>query len=157
MNKTSIQLSPKLREQMVSLLNARLADLIDLNRQATQAHWNIKGEDFYALHKFFEDLAEGLEDTIDDVAERAVQLGGIAEGAIEQVAAKTSLPKYPGKAKSADQHLRALHASYMAIANQVRKDVDTSADAGDALTSDLLTGLGRLLDKQLWFVESHLQ
>src|SRR6476660_9131375 len=83
------------RTKLVELLNARLADAIDLQTQCKQAHWNVKGPEFIALHKLFDEVNEEVEDYVDLLAERIVQLGGIAEGTIGAVAKRTALIDYP--------------------------------------------------------------
>ena len=80
MFKTKNDLSETIRGKAIELLNARLADAIDLQTQTKQAHWNVKGPHFIALHELFDKINEEVEDYVDDIAERAVQLGGVAEG-----------------------------------------------------------------------------
>src|SRR5262245_41166060 len=80
MFKTKNDLSEGTRVKAVALLNARLADCTDLRTQAKQAHWNVKGPNFIALHELFDKINEEVGDYVDEIAERAVQLGGVAEG-----------------------------------------------------------------------------
>src|ERR1700687_5817144 len=83
------------RRQMIDLCNARLADAIDLKTQAKQAPWNVKGPNFIALHELFDKINEDVEDYVDEIAERAVQLGGVAEGTARMAAKRSSLSEYP--------------------------------------------------------------
>src|ERR1051325_10619594 len=92
---TKNDLSEKTRVKAVEILNARLADAIDLQTQTKQAHWNVKGPNFIALHELFDKINEDVEDYVDDIAERAVQLGGVAEGTARMVAKRSSLPDIP--------------------------------------------------------------
>src|SRR5690606_27486001 len=91
LNPTRNDLPAKTRAAMVDLLNARLADAIDLALQLKQAHWNIKGTTFLMLHELFDKLHEETEGYVDDLAERCVQLGGTAMGTLGAVSAATSL------------------------------------------------------------------
>jgi starvation-inducible DNA-binding protein len=141
---------------MVELLNGRLADAIDLGTQAKQAHWNVKGPNFIALHELFDQVAEHVEDHIDTLAERITALGGTANGTIAAVSRTTSLKPYPKDISEGAQHVDALSSAVADFGTKVRKAVDDSARAGDAGTSDLFTGISREIDKDLWFLEAHL-
>jgi len=157
MHSTRIDLSAKTRTRVSALLNARLADAIDLQLQAKQAHWNVKGPSFIALHELFDTLADELDGHVDEMAERITALGGIAEGTLQAVAGRTRLDAYPLEIADGRAHLDALAAGYARVAKAVRKAIDEAAKAGDADTSDLFTGVSRGLDKGLWLLEAHLQ
>ena len=157
MHKTRIDLAAKIRGRMIDLLNARLASAIDLYLQTKQAHWNVKGPSFIALHELFDKLGEELEENIDDMAERIVALGGIAEGTVGAVGQRTKLVAYPLDLSEGLAHVDALADAYAAFGKAVRKAIDEAAKAGDADTSDLFTGVSREIDKNLWFLEAHRQ
>lgn len=153
---TKNDLPSAVRSKMVELLNARLADAIDLFSQLKHAHWNVRGTSFIALHKLFDDVAEEVEGYVDDLAERAVQLGGVAEGSVHIVSSRTSLPSYPVKLESERDHVEAVSAALAAFGKSVRAAIDDAASAPDADTADLFTEVSRGVDKWLWFVEAHL-
>ncbi len=154
---TSIDLPREKREAVVALLNQQLADTFDLYSQLKQAHWNVKGPQFYALHELFDKLAEELEDFIDMIAERATALGGMALGTVRMAAAASRLPEYPVEAVEGLQCVKALVERYADLAATTRAAIDTAAQYGDMDTSDLFTEVSRGLDKALWFLEAHLQ
>ena len=156
MYETRNDLSPDTRTQMVQLLNARLADAIDLRTQLKVAHWNVKGPQFIALHKLFDDIAEDADEYVDLLAERAVQLGGTADGTARQVAERTSLDEYAANG-SAEQHVAAVADVLADFGESVRKAISASSDADDQDTADIFTEISRGIDKWLWFVEAHLQ
>jgi starvation-inducible DNA-binding protein len=153
---TRNDLAAEVRARMVELLNARLADAVDLGTQAKQAHWNVKGPNFIALHELFDQVAEHVEDHVDTLAERITTLGGTAHGTIAAVSRATSLKPYPSDITEGAQHVDALSSAVAAFGAKVRKAIDDSARAGDAGTSDLFTGISREIDKDLWFLEAHL-
>lgn len=157
MKPTRNDLPAKTRTQVAAILNARLADLSDLQSQVKQAHWNVKGPSFIALHELFDDIVADLGEHIDTVAERAVQLGGVALGTARVAAAKSTLPEYPLKAAEQDEHLKAVADRLALVCASVREAIDDVDDLDDVGTADLFTGVSRALDKHLWFVESHLQ
>ena len=157
MNPTKNDLSDSKRVPVVKLLNERLADLIDLGLQAKQAHWNVKGPTFIALHELFDSVAEETEEYIDTVAERITALGGIAEGTLAAVSQRTKLPAYSLKITAGRDHVDALSTAIATVGKSVRAAIDQSNELGDADTADLFTGISRDLDKKLWFVEAHLQ
>lgn len=154
---TSIDLNASTREKMIDLLNQQLADTFDLYSQTKQAHWNVKGPQFIALHELFDKLAGQLEGPIDDIAERAIALGGVATGTVRMAAGETRLPEYPLDIVAGLAHVEALVERYANLAASTRQAIETADQAGDADTADLFTQLSRELDKALWFLEAHLQ
>jgi starvation-inducible DNA-binding protein len=145
------------RSKVVDLLNTRLADAIDAHSQTKQAHWNVKGPQFYSLHKLFDAVAEKLEDSIDELAERAVQLGGTAEGTLRQAAKRSTLAEYAPKGTGSRAHAEALATTLAAFGKGIRAAIDVADELNDKGTSDLLTGISRGADESLWMVEAHLQ
>lgn len=141
----------------IALLNARLADGIDLALLTKQAHWNIKGPQFIALHEMIDGFRTELDTHVDTMAERIVQLGGTALGTTQAVGSASALEPYPTDIHATEDHLRALSARYAKAANLVRAAIDESDEAGDADTADIFTAYSRALDKSLWFLEAHLQ
>jgi len=154
---TRNDLPEKTRRAMIALLNQHLADALDLGLQAKQAHWNVKGPNFIALHELFDKVAEELEEFTDDLAERAVALGGIALGTAQSVAENSRLNAYPLDAASGREHLSALSGALATFGKTTRAAIDASGQAGDAGTADLFTGISRGIDKLLWLVEAHTQ
>ena len=157
MFKTKNDLPEAARVKAVDLLNARLADCIDLQTQTKQAHWNVKGPNFIALHELFDKVNEDVEDYVDDIAERAVQLGGVAEGTARMVAKRSALAEYPAKTLDGHGHVEALSSALAAFGKAARHAIDQSNDMGDLDTADLFTEVSRGIDKWLWFVEAHVQ
>jgi len=145
------------RVKMVELLNARLADAIDLQTQMKQAHWNVKGPTFIALHKLFDEVNEDVEEYVDLFAERAVQLGGIAEGTARTIAKRSTLSEYPLNASSGKDHVEAVSSALAAFGKQIRQGIATADQLDDADTADIFTEVSRGVDKWLWFVEAHIQ
>jgi starvation-inducible DNA-binding protein len=157
MHTTKIDLPLKKREKVVQLLNDRLADLADLRIQAKQAHWNVKGPTFIALHELFDSVAEEVIGYVDDVAERITTLGGVADGTLGGIAKRTSLKPYPTNISEGPAHVDALSDALAAAGKLIRAAIDQADELEDAGTADLFTGISRGLDKKLWFVEAHLQ
>ena len=157
MFKTKNDIPEATRVKVVELLNARLADCIDLQTQTKQAHWNVKGPNFIALHELFDRINEDVEDYVDDIAERAVQLGGVAEGTARMAAKRSSLAEYPAMAVDGRSHVEALSSALAAFGAAARKGIDQANELGDLDTADLFTEISRGIDKWLWFVEAHLQ
>ena len=157
MFKTKNDIPEATRVKVVELLNARLVDCIDLQTQTKQAHWNVKGPNFIALHELFDKVNEAVEDYVDEIAERAVQLGGVAAGTARTVARGSSLAEYPASAVDGRSHVEALSAALAAFGKVARKAIDQADELGDQITSDTFTEVSRGIDKWLWFVEAHLQ
>ena len=145
------------RRQVIDLCNARLADAIDLQTQTKQAHWNVKGPDFIALHKLFDEVNDDVEEYVDLLAERAVQLGGVADGTARSVAKRSTLPEYPLKGGTGRQHVEALSTALASFGKAVRTAIAESDRLDDADTNDIFVEISRGVDKWLWMVEAHLQ
>ena len=138
-------------------LEARLADSLDLGLVTKQAHWNLKGPQFIGVHLMLDKFRGEQDEWTDSIAERIVQLGGTAKGTVQEIDKRTALPAYPTDIYKVADHLAALIERYAACANAMRKNIDETDDAGDADTADLFTEVSRGLDKQLWFLEAHVQ
>lgn len=157
MYKTKIDLSDKVRRNVVVILNDRLAEAIDLQSQVKQAHWNVKGPHFIALHELFDKISDVVLQQIDEIAERVTSLGGTAEGTVEVVARRSKLKNYPLSITSGRDHLLYLSTQVATFGKAVRSAIDDTEELGDKDTADLFTGISRQLDKYLWFLEAHLQ
>ena len=155
--KTHNDLSANAKSVSIGVLNARLADSIDLALLTKQAHWNIKGPQFIALHEMIDGFRTEIDEHVDTMAERVVQLGGTALGTTQTVAKGTTLKPYPTDIHTSKDHLHALIERYGKVANAVRAAIDETDGAGDADTADLFTAYSRALDKALWFLEAHVQ
>ena len=145
------------RVKLCKLLNDRLADSIDLMLQTKQAHWNVKGPHFISYHLLFDGVFEAVSEGVDNLAERLVQLGGKAEGTVQAVSKRTSVAPYPIEIADGHAHIEALSTALAHVGKGAREAIDTSDQLGDKDTADLFTGISRAIDKQLWFVEAHLQ
>jgi starvation-inducible DNA-binding protein len=152
---TKNDLSKDVRNAVIDILDARLADAVDLQTQMKQAHWNVKGPTFIALHELFDKVNEDVEDYVDDLAERVVQLGGVAHGTARQASARSTLPEYPA-VRDGHQHVEAVSTVLAAFGKSVRTAIDRADGLGDKDTADLFTEISRGVDKWLWFIEAHL-
>lgn len=154
---TKVNVAESNRVELVGLLNQHLATLLDLKTQVKQAHWNVKGMQFIALHEMFDGFATTLEGYVDMLAERTTVLGGIANGTVRIAARESNLPEYDLDAVSGVEHVSALAERYGQYANEARQAIAQAEALEDADTADLFTEISRQLDKDLWFLEAHLQ
>ncbi|MCA1685277.1 MAG: DNA starvation/stationary phase protection protein Dps [Planctomycetia bacterium] len=155
--RTHIDIPAEKRAPLTDLLNQSLANTFDLMSQSKQAHWNVKGKDFYQLHLLFDEIAEELAGFVDLVAERVTSLGGYASGTARMAAGHSELPEYPTDAIEGREHVAALVERFSLYAAHVRSAIDESDGLGDKSTADLYTEISRAVDKRLWFLEAHLQ
>src|SRR5438105_12381115 len=154
---TKNSLPEDVRSQVVPLLNQRLAECIDLQSQCKQAHWNVKGPSFIGLHKLFDEINEAVEGYVDLIAERIVQLGGIAEGTIGAVEGRSTLVDYPLTLSTGAEHVAALSDALSGFARAARVGIEEMQELKDADSADMLTDVSRGVDQWLWFVEAHQQ
>lgn len=152
--KTRLDLDTNAKKTSIAVLQAVLTDSIDLYNMTRHAHWNVKGPQFHSLHEMFETFYTGLEKDIDDIAERLVTVGGTAMGVSQHVPGATRLSPYPAEVRQGAEHLQALLERYTKAAKGVREGIDETDEAGDADTADLLTGVSRNLDKNIWMMEA---
>ncbi len=157
MHPTRNDLPAATRTKVSKLINARLADLLDMQSQVKQAHWNIKGPGFIAIHELFDDISASLLGHIDTVAERAAQLGAQVLGTARIAAKNSTLPEYPVNASNQTEHLKAVADRLARLGKGVRAAIEESDKLGDSDAADIFTAVSRDVDKYLWFVESHLQ
>jgi starvation-inducible DNA-binding protein len=157
MYETENDISQNRRVEMSVLLNQRLADAVDLQTQMKQAHWNVKGPHFIGLHELFDQIDETVEEYVDLIAERIVQLGGIAEGTARVAAGRSRLEEYPLAIADGSAHVEAVSKALSTFGHEARNSIDQADELGDADTSDLFTEVSRGIDKWLWFVEAHSQ
>lgn len=154
---TRIDLSAEIRVQVIDSLNQAVAVTTDLKSQTKQAHWNVKGMDFYQLHELFDEIAGELEGFIDLLAERVTALGGVAMGTIRMAVAASTLPEYPVEILDGKDHIVALADRFAIYAKLLRDGIAQTDELGDADTADLYTEISRTVDMRLWFLEAHLQ
>lgn len=161
---TRIDLSEAKRHKLIGLLNQTLADTSDLYSQTKQAHWNVKGKDFYQLHLLYDELAEKLEEPMDLVAERIVLLGGYAYGTVRMAARNSLISPFPGTDAEGDEDafndpsfLTTLADRWAEYADHIREADKTSDDIGDPGTTDLYDQIIHIAERGTWFIEGHLQ
>src|SRR6266550_8032441 len=157
MYETENDISQNRRVEISALLNQRLADAVDLQTQMKQAHWNVKGPHFIGLHELFDKVNEAVASYVDLIAERVVQLGGIAEGTVRAAAQRSRLAEYPLDIADGAAHVEAVARALSTFGREARNTIDLADELEDADTADLFTEVSRGIDKWLWFVEAHTQ
>src|SRR5258705_2649390 len=155
--KTENDMPQELRLKLNVLVNQRLADAVDLQMQMKQAHWNVKGPHFIGLHELFDQIDEAVEGYVDLIAERIVQLGGIAEGTVRVAGERSRLEEYPLDIADGHAHVEAVAKALSTFGHEARKTIAEADELEDTDTADLFTEISRGIDKWLWFVEAHSQ
>jgi starvation-inducible DNA-binding protein len=160
MHDTRHDLALKTRKKVIEILQEVLTELIDASMTIRQCHWSVRGPQFIMLHELFGEIYESLSEPIDDVAERIAQLGGLPRGTTGFIAKQRTQGEVDAgllDAGKGREHIEAVASTLSVLAKRVRTGIDETTDLKDAVSADLLTGLGGELDKKLWLVESHLQ
>lgn len=154
---TRHDLEPDVRQQMIELLNAQLADTFDMFSITKQAHWVVKGQEFFQLHELYDTIAEGLLEHVDTIAERATALGGLTRGTVKMAAQASRLDDYPLNVVESLDTVDFVAGCMARLAASTRQAADQAEEAKDMATNDLFIEVVRDLDKWLWFLEAHLQ
>jgi starvation-inducible DNA-binding protein len=157
MYQTENDIPQKRRAELNMLMNQRLADAVDLQAQMKQAHWNVKGPNFIGLHELFDKIYEAIGSYVDLIAERIVQLGGIAEGTVRIAARRSRLEEYPLAIAEGTRHVEAVARALSTFGRDIRNTISEADELDDADTADIFTEISRGIDKWLWFVEAHNQ
>lgn len=151
-----VSLPEDVKVALVETLNTALATTNDLHSQVKQAHWNIKGPQFFARHELFDAMAGRLRGFADVIAERATTMGGYASGTTRLSAEHSKLPEYELRAVDGKQHIKALVDRFSDYAAFVREALREAAEKGDPATEDVYTEILRGAELDMWFLESHL-
>jgi len=157
MYETENDISQKRRSELNALMNQRLADAVDLQMQMKQARWNVKGPHFIGRHELFDQIDEAVESYVDLIAERVVQLGGVAEGTVRVSGARSRLEEYPLTIADGQAHVEAVSKALSTFGREARNTINQADELDDVDTSDIFTEISRGIDKWLWFVEPHSQ
>ncbi len=157
MFETENDISKEHRVALNGLMNQRLASAVYLQMQMKQAHWNVKGPNFIGLHELFDKVAEAVEGYVDQIAERIVQLGGVAEGTVRMAASRTRLAEYSPEISEGMAHVESVARALSTFGEEARNTISEADELDDADTGDLFTEISRGIDKWLWFVEAHSQ
>lgn len=157
LHSSKVSIPEKNRVELVAMLNGSLASVSDLYLQLKHAHWNLKGMEFIALHKLFDEQAEAVEDQVDIVAERVTALGGTALGTVQDIAQGSQLKAFPANLFGTRLILEHLAHNFAILGEIARKGITDAEQYGDVATGDVYISLARMLDKNLWFLEAHLQ
>ncbi len=157
MYETENDIPEQRRSELNALMNQQLANAVDLQTQMKQAHWNVKGPHFIGLHELFDQIDEAVEGYVDLIAERIVQLGGVAEGTARVAAERSRLEEYPLDIADGHAHIEAVAKALSTFGHEARKTINEVDELDDADTADIFTEISRGIDKWLWFVEAHSQ
>ena len=137
------------------LLQATLAELIDLSLQGKQAHWTVRGPNFRPLHEHLDELVTDVRGWYDDVAERLAALDVAPDGRITTVASSSTLQPLVSGWLADGEVVRMFEARLGTIATALGERIDRLAEP-DAVSQDLLIGIAHGIEKHRWMFAAQL-
>jgi starvation-inducible DNA-binding protein len=152
---TKNDLPAKVRQASGEVLNSLVIEGIDVALAARYARWNVRGPHFAALHELFGSVYDEVNQQVDVLAERAVALGMVARGTVQDVASETALKPYPMLSISEQEHIEAMARRLGIWGGDVRRAIEECEKLGDRVSADVLSEACAAIEKLLWRVESH--
>jgi len=150
-----VALNAEVRRQVASELQPVLADLLDLSLQGKQAHWNIVGPFFPAIHAQLDTVVEDARTWSDTVAERIVALDVPAQGQVRDVMEGSSLPPLPKEMIRDRDTVRLVTERLAAAAARAHQAADRLGER-DTVSQDILLEVAQGLEKHLWMFRAQL-
>jgi len=145
------------KEAVSKELSKILADEYILYTKTRNAHWNIEGPDFYAVHKFFETQFEQLDEIVDQVAERIRSLGHYAPATLKSFLELTHLSEQIREKNDSQGFIKELLKDHETIILKLRENINSFIEKyHDSGTSDFITGVMKEHEKMAWFLRAHL-
>lgn len=146
---------PNLSTGVAQYLTPVVQNLVALGVNAKQAHWHIRGMNFIGVHEFLDEVVEHAQDAADTLAERIVALGLPIDARIETVAAKATTPKLSDGFQPSKMVLKEVIAQIDATRETVARAVH-GLESVDPVSQDLTIAVAQQLDKDRWFLFSHI-
>ena len=143
------QASPEFADHLQRVL----VDLIELQLQGKQAHWNVVGTNVRDLHLQLDELVDFAREAGDTIAERMRALEATPDGRSDTVAATTSVPQIPADEHDSGEVVDLITTRIYATVDTVRI-VHDSVDEEDPSTADILHQLIAGLEKLAWLIKS---
>lgn len=154
--KLSIGIDAKQIKENAKTLAVLLADEHILYTKTRNAHWNVEGADFHAMHLFFEGQYGELEEVIDEVAERIRQIGQVAPASLKEYLQLTRLSEKKGTVGDSQSFIKDLANDQESIIQYIRESVAKMENSKDFGTEDFLVGLLEKHEKMNWMLKAHL-
>lgn len=155
--KANIGITEKSLKSTTSVLEVILSSEMTLYIKTRKSHWNVSGESFMELHKLFEEQYKGLEEAIDEIAERIGKLGQKTIGTMNEFNKLSILKEHPGQYGSSKEMIKELLKNHESIIIQLRDDIEICSDKNKDLgTADFLTGLMEHHETTAWILRRYL-
>lgn len=126
-----------------------------LTLNGKQAHWHVRGANFIGVHEFLDTVVENAGAFADTAAERIVALGLPVDARSTSVAEKTGATNVGAGFEQSDDVIRAVIADMDQIIADTQAAID-GLDEIDLTSQDIAIGIKAGLEKDRWFLFSHL-
>ncbi|MHA6804566.1 Dps family protein [Salinifilum ghardaiensis] len=143
------------RDTALRVLQSTLVDLVDLHLVGKQAHWNVVGEKFRDVHRQLDELVTAARGFADEVAERAVTIGGSPDGRASTVAGNSELASLEAGWKGDREVIEVVVTSLAGMISRLRERIDETGKA-DPVTQDLLIRISGEIEKSHWMWQAQL-
>jgi starvation-inducible DNA-binding protein len=156
LNPSAIPLDLSIKSQLINSCKVTVACLSDLEGQLHSSHWNIKGMTFPESHKLFDEIRDDILPFIDQIAERAVALGGVVNGTATETNSLTVLLAYPiDSLATMRDHCEFLVPNLVELVKHCRRCIEMTGSI-DLITQNIYINLVEVLEKRIWFLQKHL-
>ena len=142
--------------QMVSEINALLADHFALYVKTKNFHWHVKGPRFRDLHVLFDEQAIEIRDQIDDIGERARKIGGDTITSLGMITQHTQVKDEDNTDLTAEEMVVKLRDDNQRMVERLKSMKSTAEAAGDNATDGLIDDWTDMAEERVWFLNSVL-
>lgn len=150
-----IGLPSKETKKNIDLLNELLASYQVYYQNLRGLHWNIRGKRFFDLHMKFEELYNGAQVRVDEIAERVLTLEGVPLHTLEDYV-KLNKIKVGKNITTDEAAVELVVESLQGLLKLERVLLQTTDEIDDEGTNSMISDLITEQEKDIWMLQAFL-